>query len=33
MGRNIKTGTSVEIPKGKSIRFKPGKDLRALEIA
>jgi DNA-binding protein HU-beta len=28
MGRNIKTGASVEIPKGKSIRFKPGKDLR-----
>jgi len=28
MGRNIKTGESVEIPKGKSIRFKPGKDLR-----
>ncbi|HOD31845.1 MAG: DNA-binding protein HU 1 [Acidobacteria bacterium ADurb.Bin340] len=28
LGRNIKTGESVEIPKGKSIRFKPGKDLR-----
>jgi DNA-binding protein HU-beta len=26
-GRNIKTGQSVEIPEGKSIRFKPGKDL------
>jgi DNA-binding protein HU-beta len=33
LGRNIKTGTSVEIPKGKSIRFKPGKDLREIEIA
>jgi len=32
MGRNIKTGQSVEIPKGKSIRFKPGKDLRAIEV-
>ena len=30
MGRNIKTGASVEIPKGKSIRFKPGKDLKEL---
>lgn len=28
LGRNIKTGESVEIPQGKSIRFKPGKDLR-----
>lgn len=28
LGRNIKTGASVEIPKGKSIRFKPGKELR-----
>jgi DNA-binding protein HU-beta len=32
MGRNIKTGTTVEIPKGKSIRFKPGKDLREIEV-
>ncbi len=32
MGRNIKTGQSVEIPKGKSIRFKPGKELRDLII-
>ena len=31
-GRNIKTGASVLIPKGKSIRFKPGKDLRAMEV-
>jgi DNA-binding protein HU-beta len=27
-GRNIKTGQTVKIPKGKSIRFKPGKNLR-----
>ena len=27
-GRNIKTGQSVEIPVGRSIRFKPGKQLR-----
>ena len=32
MGRNIKTGDSVAIPKGRSIRFKPGKDLRAIEV-
>ena len=32
MGRNVKTGQSVEIPKGKSIRFKPGKDLRDIDI-
>ena len=32
MGRNIKTGASVQIPKGKSIRFKPGKDLREIEV-
>jgi DNA-binding protein HU-beta len=31
MGRNIKTGASVDIPKGQSIRFKPGKDLRDIE--
>jgi DNA-binding protein HU-beta len=31
-GRNIKTGASVDIPKGKSIRFKPGKDLRDIEV-
>jgi DNA-binding protein HU-beta len=28
MGRNIKTGASVDIPKGRSIRFKAGKKLR-----
>jgi DNA-binding protein HU-beta len=32
MGRNIKTGASVVIPKGQSIRFKPGKDLRNIEV-
>ncbi|HNX93743.1 MAG TPA: HU family DNA-binding protein [Holophaga sp.] len=32
LGRNIKTGAAVEIPKGKSIRFKPGKDLRDIEV-
>jgi len=31
MGRNIKTGDAVEIPKGRSIRFKPGKDLREID--
>ena len=29
--RNIKTGASVLIPKGKGIRFKPGKGLWAIE--
>ncbi|HJV91380.1 MAG TPA: HU family DNA-binding protein [Holophagaceae bacterium] len=32
MGRNIKTGDAVKIPNGKSIRFKPGKDLRDIEV-
>ena len=32
MGRNIKPGATVDIPKGKSIRFKPGKDLRDIEV-
>ncbi len=32
MGRNIKTGDAVEIPKGRSIRFKPGKELREIEV-
>ena len=32
MGRNIKTGVRVDIPKGRSIRFKPGKDLRDIEV-
>jgi DNA-binding protein HU-beta len=26
-GRNIKTGQTIKIPKGKSIRFKPSKNL------
>jgi len=28
IGRNPKTGEEVDIPPGKTIRFKPGKDLR-----
>ncbi len=32
MGRNIKTGASVEIPKGQSIRFKPSQKLRGIEV-
>jgi len=32
MGRNIQTGASVDIPKGQSVRFKPGKDLRNIEV-
>jgi len=31
-GRNIKTGASVDIQKGQSIRFKPGKELRGIEV-
>jgi len=31
IGRNPKTGEEVEIPPGKTIRFKPGKSLRNLE--
>ena len=31
-GRNIKTGAKVDIPKGQSVRFKPGKELRAIEV-
>jgi DNA-binding protein HU-beta len=30
VGRNPKTGDEVEIPPGKTIRFKPGKSLRNL---
>ena len=30
IGRNPKTGREVEIPPGKTIRFKPGKSLRDL---
>ena len=29
-GRNIKTGQMVAIPLGRSVRFKPGKELRSL---
>ena len=32
IGRNIKTGQSVAIQKGKTIRFKPGKDLRNIDV-
>jgi len=31
IGRNPKTGEEVEIPPGKTIRFKPGKSLRNLK--
>ena len=30
-GRNPRTGAEVSIPPGKAVRFKPGKDLHALE--
>lgn len=30
VGRNPKTGVEVEIPPGKTVRFKPGKALRQL---
>ncbi len=29
VGRNPRTGTQVAIPEGKTIRFKPGKDLQS----
>ena len=29
IGRNPRTGTEVAIPEGKTIRFKPGKDLQS----
>jgi DNA-binding protein HU-beta len=32
MGRIIKTGATVAIPLGQSVRFKPGKDLRNIEV-
>jgi DNA-binding protein HU-beta len=31
VGRNPRTGTEVTIMPGKAVRFKPGKDLQALE--
>ncbi len=30
IGRNPRTGSEVSIPPGKSVRFKPGKDLQSL---
>lgn len=32
VGRNPRTGHEVKIPPGRSVRFKPGKDLRDLEL-
>lgn len=31
IGRNPRTGQQVNIPPGKAVRFKPGKELQALE--
>jgi DNA-binding protein HU-beta len=31
IGRNPRTGQEVNIPPGKAVRFKPGKELQALE--
>jgi DNA-binding protein HU-beta len=31
VGRNPRTGTKVDITPGRAVRFKPGKDLQALE--
>ncbi len=31
IGRNPRTGLEVKIPPGRTVRFKPGKDLRNLE--
>ena len=31
IGRNPRTGTRVDITPGRAVRFKPGKDLQALE--
>jgi len=33
VGRNPRTGEEVAIPPGKTIRFKPGKEIRADKIA
>lgn len=30
VGRNPRTGQEVEIPPGKAVRFKPGKELKSL---
>jgi DNA-binding protein HU-beta len=31
IGRNPRTGAEVNIPPGKAVRFKPGKELQALD--
>ena len=31
IGRNPRTGAEVNIPPGKAVRFKPGKDLQLME--
>ena len=31
VGRNPRTGAEVSIPPGKAVRFKPGKELQALQ--
>jgi DNA-binding protein HU-beta len=31
IGRNPRTGAEVNIPPGKAVRFKPGKDLQSLQ--
>jgi DNA-binding protein HU-beta len=31
IGRNPRTGTEVSITPGKAVRFKPGKELHAIE--
>ena len=31
IGRNPRTGAVVEIPPGKAVRFKPGKELQSLQ--
>ena len=31
IGRNPRTGAEVNIPPGKAVRFKPGKELQAIE--
>ena len=31
MGRNPRTGVEVQIPPGKTVRFKPGKELQSMD--
>ena len=31
IGRNPRTGAEVDIPPGKAVRFKPGKELQSIE--